>query len=61
VNCLDTERIIDVHIELPASVIEQVEQQTGIKITDYRIDFFGYSSSESVHTAENTDSTPKAS
>ena len=44
VNCLDTERIIDVHIELPASVIEQVEQQTGIKITDYRIDFFGYSS-----------------
>lgn len=61
VNCLDTERIIDVHIELPASVIEQVEQQTGIKITDYRINFFGYSSSESIHNEENTDSTPKAS
>ncbi|MEB3280526.1 MAG: Fur family transcriptional regulator [Lyngbya sp.] len=61
VNCLDTDRIIDVHIELPAAVIEQVEQQTGIKITDYRIDFFGYSSSESVNTEENTDSTPKAS
>ncbi|MEL7037449.1 MAG: Fur family transcriptional regulator [Cyanobacteria bacterium J06592_8] len=61
VNCLDTDRIVDVHIELPAAVIEQVEKQTGIKITDYRIDFFGYSSSESLNTEENTDSTPKAS
>ncbi len=61
VNCLDTERIIDVNIELPASVIEQVEQQTGMKITDYRIDFFGYSLPESIHNEENTDSTPKAS
>ncbi|WP_413167345.1 Fur family transcriptional regulator [Capilliphycus salinus ALCB114379] len=61
VNCLDSERIIDVHIELPQAVIEQVEKQTGIKITDYRIDFFGYSSSESAASAENTDSTPKAS
>ena len=61
VNCLDTERIIDVHIELPADVIEQVEKQTGIKITDYRIDFFGYSSSESSRSSENGDSTPKAS
>jgi len=62
VNCLDTERIVDVHIELPASVIEQVEKQTGIKITDYRIDFFGYSSSDSAQSEENSsDSTPKAS
>lgn len=61
VNCLDTNRIVDVHIELPAEVIEQVEKQTGIKITDYRIDFFGYSSSDSLNTQENTDSTLKAS
>lgn len=42
VNCLDTERILDVHIELPAELLAQIEQQTGVQITDYRIDFFGY-------------------
>lgn len=41
VNCLDSARIIDVNIELPADLLLQVEAQTGIKITDYRIDFFG--------------------
>lgn len=41
VNCLDSARIIDVSIELPADLLLQVEAQTGIKITDYRIDFFG--------------------
>jgi Fur family transcriptional regulator, ferric uptake regulator len=41
VNCLDSARIIDVNIELPADLLQQVEAQTGIKITDYRIDFFG--------------------
>ncbi|WP_448599979.1 Fur family transcriptional regulator [Thermoleptolyngbya sp.] len=42
VNCLDTNQILDVHIELPAELIEQIEQQTGVKITGYSIDFFGY-------------------
>ncbi len=42
INCLDTEQILDVHVELPADFLAAVEQQTGIKITDYRIDFFGY-------------------
>ncbi len=42
VNCLDTNQIIDLQIELPKSMIEQIEQQTGVCITDYRIDFFGY-------------------
>ncbi|MEM1308678.1 MAG: Fur family transcriptional regulator [Cyanobacteria bacterium P01_D01_bin.71] len=41
VNCLDTEQIIDVRVELPAELIRQVEEQTGTKITEYRIDFFG--------------------
>ncbi|MEM8806623.1 MAG: Fur family transcriptional regulator [Cyanobacteria bacterium P01_G01_bin.38] len=41
VNCLDTNQIIDIDIQLPAELIQQVEAQTGIKITDYRIDFFG--------------------
>lgn len=41
VNCTDTQQIIDVHVELPDELIRQVEAQTGIKITDYRVDFFG--------------------
>ncbi|MBE9043112.1 transcriptional repressor [Pleurocapsales cyanobacterium LEGE 10410] len=42
VNCLDTNQIIDLQIELPESIIKQIEAQTGVSITDYRIDFFGY-------------------
>ena len=42
INCLDTNQIIDVQIELPKSTIEKIEAETGVKITDYRIDFFGY-------------------
>ncbi len=45
VNCLDTNQIIDLQIELPASMIRQIEKQTGVSITDYRIDFFGYKNS----------------
>ncbi len=41
VNCTDTHQIIDINIELPAELLQQVEAQTGIKISDYRIDFFG--------------------
>ena len=42
INCLDTNQIIDLQIELPQSMIEKIEAETGVKITDYRIDFFGY-------------------
>jgi Fur family ferric uptake transcriptional regulator len=42
VNCLDTQQIIDVHLELPAELLQEIEAQTGVKITDYRIDFYGY-------------------
>lgn len=42
VNCLDNNQIIDVHIDLPQELLERVEAETGVKITDYRIDFFGY-------------------
>ena len=41
VNCLDTHRIIDIDVELPKTVVQEVEQRTGLKITHYRIDFFG--------------------
>ncbi len=42
VNCLDTNQILDVHVELPESIIQQIEEQTGVRITDYHIDFYGY-------------------
>lgn len=42
INCLDTDRILDIHVELPKQLIEKIERQTGVKITDYRIDFYGY-------------------
>jgi Fur family transcriptional regulator, ferric uptake regulator len=42
INCLDTHQIIDVNVELPAELIAQIEAQTGVKITEYRIDFYGY-------------------
>jgi Fur family ferric uptake transcriptional regulator len=41
VNCLDTNEIIDVNVVLPPELIQQIETQTGVVITDYRIDFFG--------------------
>lgn len=41
VNCLDTDEIIDVRVQLPEDLIQHIEAQTGVKITDYRIDFFG--------------------
>ncbi|GAB1538922.1 Fur family transcriptional regulator [Scytonema sp. NUACC21] len=42
VNCLDTNQILDIHIELPEDFIRQVEEQTGVKISDYSINFYGY-------------------
>ncbi|MBW4490507.1 MAG: transcriptional repressor [Trichocoleus desertorum ATA4-8-CV12] len=50
VNCLDTNQILDIHIELPEDIIRQIEAQVGVKITDYRIDFFGYRGTEAVAT-----------
>lgn len=35
---------MDVHVELPEELIEQLEKQTGVRITEYRIDFYGYRS-----------------
>jgi Fur family ferric uptake transcriptional regulator len=42
INCLDTQQIIDVHIELPPDLLQQIEKETGVTITDYRINFYGY-------------------
>ncbi|MCF4969786.1 MULTISPECIES: Fur family transcriptional regulator [Nostocales] len=42
VNCLDTHQILDVHVELPEEFIRAVEEKTGVKITEYTINFYGY-------------------
>lgn len=42
VNCLDTNQIIDIYIQLPEELLKQIEAQTGVRITEYRIDFYGY-------------------
>ncbi|MEC4984308.1 MAG: Fur family transcriptional regulator [Oscillatoria sp. PMC 1068.18] len=41
VNCLDTNQIIDVYVELPAELLQEIEAKTKVKIVDYRIDFYG--------------------
>ena len=62
VNCLDTTQILDVHVELPIELIEQIQQQTGVRIVDYRIDFYGYRKAESAtDEGSSVSDTPKAS
>ena len=46
VNCLDTNQILDVEVELPAALLQEIEQKTGIRITDYSINFYGYRQQE---------------
>ncbi|MGD1912186.1 MAG: Fur family transcriptional regulator [Rivularia sp. (in: cyanobacteria)] len=46
VNCLDTKQILDVHLELPEEVIRYVEEKTGVRITDYSVNFYGYRDSQ---------------
>jgi Fur family ferric uptake transcriptional regulator len=48
VNCMDTNQILDVQIELPEELLRQVEAQTGIKISEYTINFYGYRQEVSV-------------
>jgi Fur family ferric uptake transcriptional regulator len=40
VYCLDNGRLFDVMVELPAELIASVEQQFGLKVVGYRIEFF---------------------
>ncbi len=47
INCLDTDQIIDVYVELPEDLLKQIEEKTGVRITEYKIDFYGYRNKES--------------
>jgi Fur family ferric uptake transcriptional regulator len=42
INCLDTNQILDVEVELPESLLREVEEKTGVRITEYTINFYGY-------------------
>lgn len=46
VNCLDTTQILDVEVELPESLLREVEAKTGVRITDYSVNFYGYRQSQ---------------
>ena len=50
VNCLDTHQILDVQVTLPDELLRQIEAQTGVKITSYSVDFFGYRQASDVGT-----------
>ena len=52
INFLDTGEIVDVYLELPPELIQQIESKTGVKISDYRIDFYGYHLPESLPNQE---------
>lgn len=41
-NCLDTEEIIDIQVDLPEELIKRIEAETGVKILEYQINFYGY-------------------
>ncbi|AFZ57528.1 transcriptional repressor [Anabaena cylindrica FACHB-243] len=53
VNCIDTNQILDVYIELPAELINQVELRTGVKITSYTINFFGHRNPEETQVMDD--------
>lgn len=53
VNCLDTDQIIDVFVQLPADLLDQIEQQTGVRITEYKIDFYGYRTHQAEEPAKS--------
>lgn len=41
INCVDSGKILDVYVELPADLIQEIEARTGVEIQDYHIDFYG--------------------
>jgi Fur family ferric uptake transcriptional regulator len=53
VNCLDTNQILDVYVELPETLLKEIEQQTGVRISEYCINFYGYKLPESGSQGEN--------
>lgn len=46
VHCLANGALIDVMVTLPPDLIRSVEQQTGLTITNYRVEFFARDASQ---------------
>lgn len=42
IYCLDSGQLLDVMVELPPELIASVEQQFGLTVVDYRIEFFAH-------------------
>ena len=42
ITCLDTDEIVDLHIELPPELVAKIEEYTGMTIADYHIDLYGH-------------------
>jgi Fur family transcriptional regulator, ferric uptake regulator len=42
VCCLEDGELFDVTVELPAELIASIEQQFGLSVVDYRIEFFAH-------------------
>lgn len=40
VHCLDDGQVMDIMVELPPEITTAIERQTGLKVIDYRIDFY---------------------
>lgn len=63
INCMNTGQLLDIYVKLPEELIDQVEKQMGVRITDYQIDFYGYrlSTSESGSLAASDQNNHSAS
>lgn len=46
VHCLNDGDLFDVIVTLPSDLVTAVELQTGLKVIDYRIEFFAYKKEE---------------
>ncbi|WP_088888961.1 Fur family transcriptional regulator [Leptolyngbya ohadii] len=42
VHCLEDGSLFDVVVALPSDLVTAIELQTGLKVIDYRIEFFAY-------------------
>lgn len=42
INCLDTKQIIDVQVEIPPEILKKIEEETGVTIAQYQVNFYGY-------------------
>ncbi|WNZ21919.1 transcriptional repressor [Leptolyngbya sp. NK1-12] len=52
VRCLDDNRLLDVDVKLPPELVKAVEQQIGLKVIDYHIEFLACKPSENADVVD---------